>query len=310
MRTQPLSLVSLIAIAASCLGSNATHADVVRYTSSFNTNSNYTVTSILSQFDPSLGVLTSATLACTTTSDLSISVVNVNGAAGVPVTVSLQDVYADFTFQYASSPTSVMTDYTGVPGYSVSGTSPARNTRATLGQFPLTASVAGAAIPSGNVSDFVGTGNISITTNASVSVSFNVSAPGQLGDGADLDQYGAQTVSYVFTPALPGDANGDGKVDLNDLNTVLNKLGTTSSLRSDGNFDGAATIDLNDLNEVLNNLGTALPSSSSLAIGLSPSIAPEPASILMLAFGGTAMLIRHRGSKAGFQARQQGQGDE
>ncbi len=58
---------------------------------------------------------------------------------------------------------------------------------------------------------------------------------------------------YSFTGVyLTGDANGDGHVDLNDLNTVLNNLGTTNSAWWAGNFDGAGTIDLTDLNDVLN----------------------------------------------------------
>ncbi len=67
---------------------------------------------------------------------------------------------------------------------------------------------------------------------------------------------GMYTVTVAGFPTILGDANLDGKVDLNDLNVVLNHLGLTDSLCADGNFDSAATIDLNDLNDVLNNLGT------------------------------------------------------
>ena len=79
------------------------------------------------------------------------------------------------------------------------------------------------------------------------------------GDIAGTGSISNGTVTYNSVYALTaqgllGDANLDGKVDLNDLNIVLNNLGTTTSLRSNGNFDGAATIDLNDLNDVLNNL--------------------------------------------------------
>jgi hypothetical protein len=84
--------------------------------------------------------------------------------------------------------------------------------------------------------------------------------------------------SFALSAAAPllGDANLDGKVDLTDLNIVLNNLGTTTSLRSNGNFDGAATIDLTDLNDVLNNLGVSVTSGSAIVA------TPEPASLMLL----------------------------
>ncbi len=95
--------------------------------------------------------------------------------------------------------------------------------------------------------------------------------------------------AYEILPTyLLGDANLDGKVDLSDLNIVLNHLGATDSFRADGNFDGAPTIDLTDLNDVLNNLGT----SSSPNVGAVTAV-PEPASLTLLAVGG-AMLMRRR----------------
>ncbi len=87
--------------------------------------------------------------------------------------------------------------------------------------------------------------------------------------------------------ALQGDANGDGKVDLTDLNIVLNNLGTSTNLRTNGNFDGAATIDLTDLNDVLNNLGTSLSGSAVVAT-------PEPVSMALLAPAALLLLRRRR----------------
>ena len=63
------------------------------------------------------------------------------------------------------------------------------------------------------------------------------------GDIAGTGSISNGTVTYNSVYALAaqgllGDANLDGKVDLNDLNIVLNNLGTTTSLRSNGNFDG------------------------------------------------------------------------
>ncbi len=89
-----------------------------------------------------------------------------------------------------------------------------------------------------------------------------------------------------LTTRLLGDANDDNKVDLSDLNIVLNNLGTTTSNWSAGNFDGAPTIDLTDLNDVLNNLGTSLPSAASVVA------TPEPAGLALLAVG--ALLLKTR----------------
>jgi hypothetical protein len=117
--------------------------------------------------------------------------------------------------------------------------------------------------------------------------------------GSDGTIYGTGTTSssvasiFALTPPAPvlllGDANGDGKVDLSDLNIVLNNLGTTNSARSAGNFDGAATIDLTDLNDVLNNLGTSLPG----VAGTVGTAVPEPASLGVLAVG-VAVIFRRR----------------
>jgi fibronectin-binding autotransporter adhesin len=88
-----------------------------------------------------------------------------------------------------------------------------------------------------------------------------------------------------------GDANDDGKVDLNDLNLVLNNLGTANTSWSKGNFDGGATIDLTDLNDVLNNLCTSIASGSTV-VATAP--APEPASLSLLALGTVALTARRR----------------
>ncbi|HUO10625.1 MAG TPA: hypothetical protein VM008_20145 [Phycisphaerae bacterium] len=88
---------------------------------------------------------------------------------------------------------------------------------------------------------------------------------------------------------IPGDANADDHVDLTDLSIVLNNFGSTTSLRSQGNFDGNATVDLTDLSYVLNNFGTnSTPAANAVATG-----APEPASISALAVG-SLLLLRRR----------------
>jgi hypothetical protein len=54
---------------------------------------------------------------------------------------------------------------------------------------------------------------------------------------------------------IPGDVNGDGSVDGNDLNDLINVvLGKTSADTFDGraNVDGQGDIDGNDLNMLIN----------------------------------------------------------
>ncbi len=63
-----------------------------------------------------------------------------------------------------------------------------------------------------------------------------------------------------------------------------------SSLRSDGNFDAASTIDLNDLNDVLNNLGTSLSNSAEAVAARAIAAAPEPYSLTLLLLPLTVLL--------------------
>ena len=51
----------------------------------------------------------------------------------------------------------------------------------------------------------------------------------------------------------PGDVNGDGRVDINDLTTVLSNYGKSGQIWSEGSMDGdpAGVVDINDLTIVL-----------------------------------------------------------
>ncbi len=89
------------------------------------------------------------------------------------------------------------------------------------------------------------------------------------------DAAGLANTQLSGTPLI-GDANLDGKVDLNDLNIILNNLGQATGDWTKGNFDGAATIDLTDLNDVLNNLGTTTIPASTLAEVQAAFAAPNP----------------------------------
>jgi autotransporter-associated beta strand protein len=107
--------------------------------------------------------------------------------------------------------------------------------------------------------------------------------------GASVD-----TSSIIVTAALLGDANIDGKVDLSDLNIVLNNLGSTTTAWALGNFDHAATIDLTDLNDVLNHLGTSLPAGVAATDGGGASAVPEPASLSILGSAAATLMLARR----------------
>ena len=62
---------------------------------------------------------------------------------------------------------------------------------------------------------------------------------------------------YVVPPStLPGDANGDGKVDINDLNALLAHYDQTGMTLADGDFNGDGRVDINDLSILLANYDT------------------------------------------------------
>ena len=83
---------------------------------------------------------------------------------------------------------------------------------------------------------------------------------GQLADGAyyvQLDSSGGGVETSAIVVQNPGDANGDGQVDVNDLTIVLSNFGQTGCAWSQGCMDGdpTGTVDVNDLTIVLSNFG-------------------------------------------------------
>jgi hypothetical protein len=83
---------------------------------------------------------------------------------------------------------------------------------------------------------------------------------------------------------LTGDTDGDGDVDLTDLNNVRNNFGGAGL----GDTDSDGDVDLSDLNNVRNNFG---------AVGA--NAVPEPASWTMLAIASAAMFARRNAWKRG-----------
>ena len=109
--------------------------------------------------------------------------------------------------------------------------------------------------------------------------------------------YGGGRTDYVeINPALmPGDANGDGKVDVNDLTIVLANYNHAGCTWWQGCMDGdpTGTVDVNDLTIVLANYDTTYSSS---AAAMAP--APEPSGLVLIGLGAVGLLAfarRRRG---------------
>ena len=87
---------------------------------------------------------------------------------------------------------------------------------------------------------------------------------------------------------VPGDANLDRKVDINDLTLVLTNFGQTTGMTwATGDFNNDGKVDINDLTTVLTNFGQS--AHASLADGI--KAVPEPTSLLLLAAVGLTGLL-------------------
>ncbi len=92
--------------------------------------------------------------------------------------------------------------------------------------------------------------------------------------------------SVVLQPALlSGDANGDGRVDVNDLTIVLSHFGQTGMTWAQGEFTGDGTVDVNDLTIVLAHYGQSLGSSAGPVAAV-----PEPGALVLLTAGLASLL--------------------
>ena len=80
--------------------------------------------------------------------------------------------------------------------------------------------------------------------------------------------------------ALPGDANLDGRVDINDLTIVLEHYNQTGMTWTDGNVNGDGRVDINDLTIVLKRYNTSLASSAA-----GTAAVPEPGTLVLIGGG-------------------------
>ena len=90
--------------------------------------------------------------------------------------------------------------------------------------------------------------------------------------------YNGNTEPFILA-LFPGDANFDGRVDINDLTIVLANYGRTRMAWAQGEFTGDGAVDINDLTIVLANYGKT--DGASIAV----AAVPEPSALLLAAFG-------------------------
>ena len=93
---------------------------------------------------------------------------------------------------------------------------------------------------------------------------------------------GSNAVTVMAT--VPGDANLDGRVDINDLTVVLTSYGATGAIWSQGDFNYDGQVDINDLTVVLTDYGRSLGASAAL------SAVPEPSCLVLLGVGAITLL--------------------
>ena len=140
-----------------------------------------------------------------------------------------------------------------------------------------------------------GTGNIWVADTGASKVleysnggtlltSFSSPAPG----GVAVDLHGNVWVSDQSYPSrlleykqtLSGDANLDGKVDINDLTIVLANYNASGLGWSLGDFNGDTKVDINDLTIVLASYNQTLSASPGAL-----STVPEPGMLMLIAAG-------------------------
>ncbi|MEM6749993.1 MAG: dockerin type I domain-containing protein [Planctomycetota bacterium] len=106
---------------------------------------------------------------------------------------------------------------------------------------------------------------------------------------ADANAFIFDTSFALVAPtALPGDANGDGVVDLLDFDVLAQNFGSnTGNGAADGDFNGDGTVDLLDFDILAQNFGAT-----------SPAAVPEPASLGLLGLGAAALVRGRRRRRA------------
>ena len=125
---------------------------------------------------------------------------------------------------------------------------------------------------------------ISPSLGWTLTYAYAVNAAGQIA-GVGTNASG-QTDALLLTPQIPGDANLDGTVDINDLTVVLSNYGARGATWWQGDFNGDGKVDINDLTIVLSHYGQSVA-----APGGGPTAVPEPGTLIALAAGLAGLLV-------------------
>ena len=137
------------------------------------------------------------------------------------------------------------------------------------------------------------TSDVGISDWSLVRTAWGVNDSGMVVGTADR-RIGASTHftgrAFLLIPTSDGDANGDGSVDLADLNILGANWGLAGATYLDGDFDQDGTVGLSDLNILGANWSASTTSTLALASAPSASV-PEP-SALGLALLGLAGIYR------------------
>jgi hypothetical protein len=102
------------------------------------------------------------------------------------------------------------------------------------------------------------------------------------------------TRAFLFRPALAGDANLDGTVNISDLSKVLTNYDKTGMSWADGNFNDDTTVNISDLSNVLTNYDhTATTAASGI------TTVPEPSTFALTMAASVGLWAWFRNSRAG-----------
>jgi len=112
-----------------------------------------------------------------------------------------------------------------------------------------------------------------------------------VGEGINPAGHREGWIAHVPRGSITGDANGDGFVDLDDLNLVLDHFGESGTIGAvaGDTYPYNGSVDLRDLNAVRNYFAQA---------GDLPAV-PEPSAIILALLSGLAGLALHRGRIVG-----------
>ena len=83
---------------------------------------------------------------------------------------------------------------------------------------------------------------------------FHINEAGNFHFVLNVGEITTLTVLGIPAPALPGDYNGDGIVDITDVNAVINMMLGKEPYMAICDFDGSGNIDISDVNAVINKM--------------------------------------------------------